>query len=583
MSIPVRHSLREPLHPTTLIALKVLGDFIKWIEESFDLEDSEGIIKSQRAFREQLEEPYFIDLLWGRLSFNLTETNPPIATFPPIFDLLQIFNAAKIPELRCEIYVTNQEKHEYKKTVSMQYLHMIKQILPGGVDEITQEKSSSIWGQLNPGPIFSTLGESDHLCTSLVTARQEIIGRDHHKDLQDNPHKDPVVITTKDFIHFNPIHLLFLSAPQKTRTAAREALDDYLNAYERGEVDFVMDRLPWEKQVQHMRDILYKKYEALQQSTFWVSQKDFVAMDPFVLDSLKPVETMLLLAKRGELSIAEAGQIDASKHLQIRVNVHQPQRLQSLRPLKSGPMSTLAVGYLSVSRKRQLIAEIILDQLQLSPDKNVISVDPKVFVDSIQGLSKKELHDICTALQTDGYIQVKFHYPPSPLVPLHKAPIGKLADGIDRLHRLTITVDGGKLLTLIERRAEQEPAEKVETVEEDDLGPIAYVLTRNISGHLLINERLLIKPTSGSVGDRFAEYILRSDHPCPLIIPKEELTRIRSTDKKEIPKIITDLGFKGDLRTIFFPAVSKNQVTFVNPIYEKDLSERGLKRLEDYD
>jgi hypothetical protein len=74
-----------------------------------------------------------------------------------------------------------------------------------------------------------------------------------------------------------------------------------------------------------------------------------------------------------------------------------------------------------------------------------------------------------------------------------------------------------------------------------------------------------------------------SDHPRPLIIPKAELTRIRSTDQKEIPKIITDLGFKGDLRKTFFPAASKNQVTFVNPIYEKDLVERHLNRLEDYE
>lgn len=442
---------REPLNPCTLIVLKILSDFLGETLKKSNLEDANEIVKAERALRE-IEEGYLTDLLWGRLTFRLTDTNPQPPVFPPILDILQICADARIKDMRCEIYVTNQEKHEYQKTVSMGFLRMIKHVLPDGADEQTQEQSLALWNQLEEGPIFTNLGEADHLCSSLVTARQEVIGRDHHQNMEDNPHKDPSIGTTDRFIRHNPIRLLFLSSPKKIQKAFSEALDQYLIDFQRKRIKWDANILPYNRQTVTLFSIFSRKQELFGDS-FWFSQKDFSTIDPLVLDGYKPIEALLILARQGRIDVQEAGAMEGLSTIRLLINMKFNVVSKKLKT-KDVPEEKEAEDeaqktinqYVSLNAKKRILAQIVLDYLPIQDEKGVIIIDPSELTGSIPSFSKRGLHDLCKLMVKEGYFKkAEDHYPRGKLEPAWNY-IGPLEiDHYDRIMRISIVPDVKKL------------------------------------------------------------------------------------------------------------------------------------------
>ena len=92
---------------------------------------------------------------------------------------------------------------------------------------------------------------------------------------------------------------------------------------------------------------------------------------------------------------------------------------------------------------------------------------------------------------------------------------------------------------------------------------------------IMVNGFRLSKPHFDSENDVVFDYIFQNPGR------KIELAEIEAATKRTLNKklydIIRTLGFKNELKDIFFPHVSKTAVTFINPVTEADFRKRKLR------
>lgn len=94
------------------------------------------------------------------------------------------------------------------------------------------------------------------------------------------------------------------------------------------------------------------------------------------------------------------------------------------------------------------------------------------------------------------------------------------------------------------------------------------VLTRHEqSGELFLNGTPYIKPYSGGIADRLMEVLQPGEIPQNKELNEEEIMKVKKGEQKPISKVVTDLGFKGEMREKFFGSISDKKVKFVNPIW----------------
>ncbi len=102
-----------------------------------------------------------------------------------------------------------------------------------------------------------------------------------------------------------------------------------------------------------------------------------------------------------------------------------------------------------------------------------------------------------------------------------------------------------------------------------DLGYYVYTITYTFGSDIILNDRYLIsKLNYSSPNDLFFEYVFQH--------PKEKLTRshleaLQGRLDRPISKFVYDIGFKGELKKLFFPKVSNNSLFFNNPVTREDL------------
>lgn len=94
---------------------------------------------------------------------------------------------------------------------------------------------------------------------------------------------------------------------------------------------------------------------------------------------------------------------------------------------------------------------------------------------------------------------------------------------------------------------------------------------------ILLNKLLISKTEFMSTPDELFRYFF--EHPNKKISQEEIQNSLKKNITRRLPNIITDLGFTGNLRKIFFPNLSKSGGIFVNPITYQDLTERQLSLL----
>jgi len=93
------------------------------------------------------------------------------------------------------------------------------------------------------------------------------------------------------------------------------------------------------------------------------------------------------------------------------------------------------------------------------------------------------------------------------------------------------------------------------------------------AGKIYIGEEELVNTRVDEISDdsnyRIFKYIY--NHPRKRIFKKDIPT------KKELTSVLDNLGFREELRKIFFPGSTKDSVLFRNPFCKKDLEEQGSK------
>lgn len=102
-----------------------------------------------------------------------------------------------------------------------------------------------------------------------------------------------------------------------------------------------------------------------------------------------------------------------------------------------------------------------------------------------------------------------------------------------------------------------------------DLGYYVYTITYTFGSDIVLNNRYLIsKLNYSSPNDLFFEYVYQN--------PKKKLTRshleaLQGQLDRPLSKYVYDIGFKGELKKLFFPKVSNNSIFFNNPVTREDL------------
>jgi len=101
------------------------------------------------------------------------------------------------------------------------------------------------------------------------------------------------------------------------------------------------------------------------------------------------------------------------------------------------------------------------------------------------------------------------------------------------------------------------------------VGYSVYRLSYTFGSEIVLNDRFLIsKLNYGSPNDLFFEYV--SQHPKKKV-SKEQLEGVVGVLDRPISKLVYDIGFKGELKKLFFPKVSNNAVYFNNLVTQDDL------------
>ena len=147
-------------------------------------------------------------------------------------------------------------------------------------------------------------------------------------------------------------------------------------------------------------------------------------------------------------------------------------------------------------------------------------------------------------------------------------PLGGLTHALEKhlfaLEDVIVRLEEQRNLTIRQEIAEKE-------YQTDLLYKVTYSThTREVK----INNIVLSKPDFDSENDRFFEYVsLNPNRPIGL----EELTQhMGSAPAKRLAHIVRDLGFTGELKSVFFPVVTKSQVMFINPVNKQYAQEHDL-------
>lgn len=89
-----------------------------------------------------------------------------------------------------------------------------------------------------------------------------------------------------------------------------------------------------------------------------------------------------------------------------------------------------------------------------------------------------------------------------------------------------------------------------------------------------INEIVIANPHFDSENDYFATFI--SENPNKKITRGDFEKYKRTKMNKKFDQIIIDLGFRGNIKKLFFPNVSIKAVVFKNPITRDDMKKAGI-------
>lgn len=178
----------------------------------------------------------------------------------------------------------------------------------------------------------------------------------------------------------------------------------------------------------------------------------------------------------------------------------------------------------------------------------------KDYQDSIN----KWLNEVANFLKPYDF-QYFFHFvQPKDDAMTYAHPLGNYTHALEKhlfaLEEVIVRFEEKKNLAIRQEIAEKEQ-------EADILYKITYSEhTREIK----LNEMVLANPQSDSKNVNFFEYVYLRPNTQIAVSDIEEASAMQLTDN--IQDILRDLGFKGNIRKVFFPIATKAKIMFINPI-----------------
>lgn len=118
--------------------------------------------------------------------------------------------------------------------------------------------------------------------------------------------------------------------------------------------------------------------------------------------------------------------------------------------------------------------------------------------------------------------------------------------------------------------------------EKEIVDPVYEIKYSRNGRDITINNFVIARPQSFNENESAFFYIYK--HPNQRIL-KKQIEAFVEQDlgkklTKTIPKIIENLGFKGDFKRAFFDDVSVNGIYLRNPVKKADLNQKGIKYLD---
>ena len=122
-------------------------------------------------------------------------------------------------------------------------------------------------------------------------------------------------------------------------------------------------------------------------------------------------------------------------------------------------------------------------------------------------------------------------------------------------------------------------AKDKKAVEDETVYYITYTKAREILLNDVVNNsgRLLAKPNFNSENDTVFNYLY--EHPNQKFTREQIKGGVLITVIKSLHKIVENLGFRGDIKRVFFD-VSEQAIQFRNPITRKDLQDLNIDKIE---
>lgn len=103
---------------------------------------------------------------------------------------------------------------------------------------------------------------------------------------------------------------------------------------------------------------------------------------------------------------------------------------------------------------------------------------------------------------------------------------------------------------------------------------ITYWIDFKISGEIVLNNKYVIaKPHLDTENDLVCEYIMKKPNEK---ITLEQIEKEIGKLQNDLSKIVYNLGFKGELRKMFFPRIGYKSIIFKNQIKNEELESLGV-------
>ena len=297
------------MDPELLCAVHVIAHFLDGIEERIEMPAGGPFGEESMAEIEliALRTEILDGLLWGWTTYGKLQTfTDAVRVMEPVFQsLFRLLKKENLGDLEINISLNSDEIAEYEKTSVISSLSSKRQ-------KGKKLSQLQLWEKVRQGKwVTITMADDPEFINALLKARSEIV-------MANFVNYDVSELYLRKTVQRVPIHINYLSQPQKVREILREIEFKYLDGFVAGKILWGDNPLNWTKQVEYFLPILNDLYSA--RGDCWVSWIEWNGKDWKEMGEYKLIETLFSLQRRGDLEITRY-QHHWSRDIRFRVRI----------------------------------------------------------------------------------------------------------------------------------------------------------------------------------------------------------------------------------------------------------------------